>query len=396
MTKTEKVKNFLQGKNFTGCSQAMTQFQTEFNETITYPQFNQIWRTELAKQAFTVTAEVKPVVSATGGIVVSEAEQEEIILYSPDQIEAMFDDSILVPFESGTVLDGIISSYGGTLPATISMVPGASGVGKTSVLLSYLAKVKHNTDLKIAVENAQIAEINKKLKKGQEPTPLKKFMKLLFVSTEMNAIHMYKYQRRIKLAGLDIKILFLGQYDFPHNVLERELNEGYDIVLIDSFQDAVDRVVEAAGMGRGTAERWLLNLMDKTRLKGNKEAKYTSFLCTQHMTKGGVYTGSSRVKHMTDSMMELAFDDKEQTYIEFNKNRDGSIRKRLYYKLTENGVEFDTKRFAKDEEIKVQIDNEMSRKDASAALFDELVMQGARIQGSIIGQDVEEQEQEAA
>lgn len=395
MTKTQKVKSFLQGKSFAGCSQAMAQFQAEFNETITYPQFNAIWRTELANNNFTVVEEPKVQTASNAGVlVVPEAEKEAIRFYLPSEIDEMFDESILVPFESGTILDSIISTQGGTLPATISMVPGASGVGKTSVLLSYLAKVKQKTDLKIAAENAAIMAANKGLKKGQEPAPLKKFMKLLFVSTEMNAIHMYKYQRRIKLSGLDIDILFLGQYDFPHDVLERALNEGYDIVLIDSFQDCVDRVVEAAGMGRGTAERWLLNLMDRTRLKGNKEGKYTSFLCTQHMTKGGTYTGSTRVKHMTDSMMELAFDENDQTYIEFNKNRDGSIRKRLYYKLTENGVEFDTKRFAKDAEIKNTIDNELARKQASADEFDKLLAQGVTVQGSVVTNE-EEVEQEA-
>lgn len=378
MTKTEKVKNFLNGKTFPGCAQAMQMFQAQENETITYPQFNQIWRTELAKNSFTVVEEVKVSTNTNTGLAVVPVEQKEVIkLYSPAEIDGMFDESILIPFKSNTPLDNIISSYGGLLPATIAMIPGESGVGKSTLLLHFISCIKAVDDVKVNQINDAIIAANAKLKKNVEPAPLKRKMKLLLVSSEMNAIHQYKYQRRVKLAELDVKILFLGQYEFPHDVLERELAEGYDIVILDSFADTINKVCYAAGMSPKQAESWLLRLMDRIRLKDNKLGVYTSFLCTQHMTKGGEYTGSTNVKHMTDSMMRLAFDDNEQTYIEFNKNRDGSIKKRLYYKLSEAGVTFDLKRFEKDADIKAQIESEVARKEESAKRFDEILALGS-------------------
>ena len=344
-SKSDKVKEFLKGKTFSGCSQALDQFETESGLTMTYPQFNSIWNIMLKKNEFTVVEAVKQLQqNGSAANIIPEDQQEEITLYFPDQIEGMFDESILIPFKSKTILDNIITSYGGILPATVGIVPGEPAVGKTSVLLGFLCDVKR---------------VNPKVE-------------ILLVLTEMNIIHMYKYMRRIKLAGVKIHILFLGEYDYPHDVLERELAKGYDIVLIDSFQDCVDKVKDGAAMGGQAAERWLLKLMDKTRLKGNAKGKYTSFLCTQHMTKGGNYTGSSRVKHMTDSMMNLSFDGEER-FIEFNKNRDGSVRKRLYFELTDTGATYDVKRFQKDEEIKVAVSKEKGAREAEGEKFDALV-----------------------
>lgn len=390
-SKTDKVKEFLKGRTFSGCAQAMALFTAELSETITYPQFNAIWRAELALKSFTVVEEVKISTNSQSGTTIIPDEQKEAIrLYTPTEIEGMFDESILTPFKSGTPLDNIISSYGGVLPATINMVPGESGVGKTTVLLDFLSCVKSVYDQANTIANKAIAAANKLLEKGAIPAELKRDMRLLFVSSEMNAIHMYKYQRRIKLLGLDIKILFLGQYEFPHDVLERELSEGYDLVLLDSFADTINKVCYACSMSPKQAESWLLKLMDRIRLKDNKLGVYTSFLCTQHMTKGGEYTGSTNVKHMTDSMMRLAFDEQEQSFIEFNKNRDGSIRKRLYFKLSETGVVYDLKRFEKDADIKAQIDSEVQRKEESAAKFDELINMGRTSQAHLIGHGSEE------
>ena len=234
--------------------------------------------------------------------------------------DLQFDDRIFVPIQSGTPLDNLVSTSRGTLPATITIVPGESGVGKTTIILHYLGKVKEaNPDRKI-----------------------------LFISSEMNPIHMYKYAKRVKIPG--VEIVYLGEYDQPKEVLEDVLQEGWDIVFGDSFQDIVDKVRGTSRMTAGEAETWLIDLMCEVRMGNNDLKLYTAFFMTQHMTKGAVYTGSTKVKHNTDAMMELRKCQQVEgdTYIEYSKNRDGKTGERLYYKIDENGVTFDLDRYERD------------------------------------------------
>jgi len=248
-----------------------------------------------------------------------------------------YPDSILIPFKSNTPLDILASEQGGVLPATITVSPGKSGVGKSTIWLEHLGNVK------------------KQHKKAR----------LLFVSTEMNDIHLYKYSKRIKFDG--VEIMLLGDYENPAYALEDVLKEGWDIVLLDSFQDCVDKLV-ASGLFRSTqAESWLLTTMDKTR-KGENDLKlYTSFICIQHMTKGGEYAGSSKLKHMTDAMVMFDFDELEEPFIEYQKNRDGAIKKKLYFKIINGqGTVYNEHRFQQDEENKQEVSkvrNQISQKN---------------------------------
>lgn len=353
------VKEFLKDKSFTSCSQAHQQFQTTIKETITYPQFNSIFRNCITEEICELADES----------VSENHEKEKIKLYTIEEIEKKFDKSILIPIKSNTILDDLVSTSCGTMPATISMVPGESGVGKTTILLYYLSKIR---------------EVNPK-------------KELLFVSSEMNQIHMYKYAQRVKIPG--IKILFLGDYDYPHEVLEEELKKGYDLVLLDSFQDTINKCMESIILSARMTEKWLLKLLDRTRLGNNEKKKYTAFLCTQHMTKGGTYTGSTGIKHMTDSMMMLRFDETDgiTTYIEFCKNRDGSVRKRLYYSISDKGVVLDIERYKTDEAIKVAATTELIRRKENEKAFDTIFL-GKQNDTSLMNIPTEllEQEEEEA
>ena len=97
-------------------------------------------------------------------------------------------------------------------------------------------------------------------------------------------------------------------------------------------------------MGAKDAEKWLLTLMDKTRMGNNDRKVYTAWICTQHLTKGADYAGSTNLKHMTDAMMMLK---KEGTlkYIEFSKNRDGDTGTKLFFEITNNGIDYNQERF---------------------------------------------------
>jgi predicted ATP-dependent serine protease len=103
--------------------------------------------------------------------------------------------------ESGTVLDLLISHEGGMPCASNLMCVGDPGVGKTTVLLDYLAMVQL-----------------------KNPT-----RKCLFISGEMGKKQMYKYTQRYPQFGY-VDTLFVSdysQYNAKH-MIEQVLNLGWD------------------------------------------------------------------------------------------------------------------------------------------------------------------------
>ena len=81
----------------------------------------------------------------------------------------------------------------------------------------------------------------------------------------------------------------------------------------------------------------MVDICSKNNKGSNKGNRYTSFLLIQQVTKAGVFVGSNKMKHMMDSMMEMRRSPMNEgggTYIEFTKNRNGSVAEKLYYQLT--------------------------------------------------------------
>lgn len=128
-----------------------------------------------------------------------------------------FNPILFEPMRTGRPVDLLFTPYPGGVPrATIYMIIGDPGVGKSTMALDVLADLQ---------------------KEGH---------KVLFVSAEMNRIDLYGYVRRYpKFAK--VPILFLGEYldDDPRKVIESVLEEGYDCVLIDSFIEVQDTIREA-------------------------------------------------------------------------------------------------------------------------------------------------------
>jgi predicted ATP-dependent serine protease len=190
------------------------------------------------------------------------------------------------------------------------MCVGDPGVGKTTVLLDFLAM----TQLK-------------------NPT-----RKCLFISGEMGKKQMFKYTQRYPQFGY-VDTLFVSDYA-QHNakdMVEQVLNMGWDLVLVDSIAEVIDDVRTDMGWDRKTAESWLVDICTQNNKGANKENKYTSFLLIQQVTKAGVFVGSNKLKHMTDGMMEMRRkkeSDGGGTYMEFTKNRNGDVANKLYFQLT--------------------------------------------------------------
>lgn len=219
------------------------------------------------------------------------------------------------PMLTGTVVDKFVSQDGGFLPGSMIMAAGSPGVGKTTVLL----------ELIVALHSA-----------GK---------RALFISAEMNQIDMARYLKRFPNWG-QLPILFLADYEDPKTVIEQTLNQGWDIVLTDSYTEVNDTVKEESNMSRGATEKWFLDLMSANNKGENEKAIYTTFITILQMSKGGVFVGSNKLKHMTTAMMDIAFEG-DRRYMEFTKNRLGQVGKKLYFEIG-NGIKFDEARYTRD------------------------------------------------
>lgn len=217
-------------------------------------------------------------------------------------------------WETGECIDHLWSDHdktGGVFGGTANVVIGESGVGKSTVMLDLLAKIKEkNPDARI-----------------------------LYISSEMTRNDLFFYYAKMPIIET-IPTLLLMDYLTSRfdRVLEKTIHGNYDIILIDSHQDIIVKLKDVLGWKSTRAETWLTNLIIEAADKKGK-----AIFAIQHMTKGGQYVGSTYLKHATTSMLEMKFDDAGRRYIEFSKNRRGGsmVGKRMYYSLVEGRVKWD-------------------------------------------------------
>lgn len=256
-------------------------------------------------------------------------------------------------YKTGGIIDRLFSDHtadGGIFSGTANIVIGESGVGKSTVTLDILSKIKK-----------------------EQPDA-----KILYISSEMTRNDIMFYYRKTPAIG---KVPTLLLMDYVKNgqlaqVLEKSFNGEHDVILLDSYQDVLVKLKEVHGWKSTKAESWLTNMMiDAAEKCGN------AVLAIQHMTKGGQYVGSTYLKHATTAMLEIRFDLTGQRYIEFSKNRRGGsgTGKRLYYKLDETGaVVYDVARFNETEEMRNFENVETLRQQDLTAQFENIFLGGSR------------------
>lgn len=255
------------------------------------------------------------------------------------------DSSLFKPMATDTPFDKFVSQDGGFMPGSNIMAAGAPGIGKTTVLLDLVANLHEQ---------------------GK---------KVLFISAEMSQIDMARYLQRFPHWG-QLPILFLADYtdNCPKTIVEQVLNQGWDLVLTDSYTEVNDTVKEACGLTRGKTEKWFLDMMISNNKGKNKPGIYTTFVTILQLSKGGQFVGSNKLKHMTTSMMHLDWDGQENSgrrFMEFSKNRVGQVGKKLYFDL-EGGVSFDEARFARDLFNDEIVQEERKALSLESNAFDEL------------------------
>ena len=211
-------------------------------------------------------------------------------------------------------VDELFSFEGGIPCATNIMAIGDPGVGKTSMLLDILASIQ------------------------------KQDRKCLFISAEMGRKQMYKYTQRFKHFGT-VTTLFTSDY-MEYNtkdLIEQVLDLGFDCVLMDSMAEVIDGVRDDNNWDRKTAEAWLVDTCVRNNKGENKLNKFTSFLLIQQVTKAGEFVGSNKLKHMTDALLEMrrrSDRDGGDSYMSFQKNRNGKVEQQLSFELSNNKITY--------------------------------------------------------
>jgi predicted ATP-dependent serine protease len=252
-----------------------------------------------------------------------------------------FPPEVFIPLKSGKFIDNMISKKGGTMPATISIVVGEPGSGKTTMLVDKMTGIERNHPDK----------------------------KCLYISSEMNPIDNRELAEELPQL-MNLNTLYMADYDNPKAALEEALDMGWDYVIMDSFMDVKDKIKDSqTKMNASTVETWLINLLVKHTKGMNDLKKYTAFDVIQHITKGGEYAGSTKLKHNTTAMMYVRVDETTgQRYIIYVKNRRGDTRKKLFMVLNKvtGEINYDSKKYNELEkaiEIQKQMDSFQEEND---------------------------------
>lgn len=248
--------------------------------------------------------------------------------------DIQFEKGLFENWMTGKIMDELLCSYKGLPKGVNYMVIGDPGVGKTTIILDLLSDLS-----------------------------LYNSAKVLFVSAEMNEIDLAIYVQRFpKFQNLDI--LFVeGEFEQePHSckTLERLsaiLDQGWDVVAIDSFYELQGIIKEEENITLKKAESLLLSLMKQQSKGGNSKSINTTFLTIQQVTKSGAFVGSNRLKHSITAMMELRLENPKNIYSDryavFTKHRRGDVGVRLYYDLGVTGdVFYNEERYRNDLQIR--------------------------------------------
>lgn len=254
-------------------------------------------------------------------------------------------------WKTGDIIDKLFSDHtadGGIFSGTANIVIGESGVGKSTVTLDILSKIK----------------------KSQPDA------KILYISSEMTRNDLYFYFQKTPIIANVPTLLVMdyvsGRFD---QVLEETINGDYDVILIDSHQDIIVKLSDILGWKSTKAQTWLTNLIIDAADRHGK-----TIFAIQHMTKGGQYVGSTYLKHATTSMMEIKFDDAGRRFVEFSKNRRGGslVNKRLYYSLEAGEVVWDETAWKQENEVAKLASAESQRKAELEAKFNDLFLSVSR------------------
>lgn len=250
-------------------------------------------------------------------------------------------------YKTGSLIDKLFSDHGedgGLYSGTANIVVSESSVGKTTLMLNILAKIKL-----------------------MQPST-----KILYISSEMTRNDLYFYYTKMPMIASVPTLLLMdymdGRFDL---ILEQALKGDYDVILIDSFQDIVVKMTGVLGIRAKDANGWLTNLIIEAA-----DANSKAIFAIQHLTKGGTYVGSTYLKHATTSMLEIRFDSNKNRYIEFTKNRRGgsTANRRLYFNLVDGDIVWNEEAWNRENNSNELLENEEQQRNELSNRFNELFL----------------------
>jgi predicted ATP-dependent serine protease len=267
---------------------------------------------------------------ATGMSPISAAPPMDLTMVKAKDLN--YDPNNIIPLKTGTAFDKLGAKTGGIMLYTVNMVTGESGAGKTTICTN-------------------LADYLKELNPNIEPT---------FISGEMDQTD-WIVECADNPRLLELNTVFMLDYlDAPNyiDILKQALSSS-KVVIVDSFEVILDQLKEVSGLNGKRAETELIKLLRQSAAEGR------CLMVIQQYTKGGTYVGSTKIKHLTTSMIYVMFDKDGQRYIIFTKNRrNGSmVNRKLYFtKNRDTGrVEFDGQRLEEDSQVFEFKENEKHR-----------------------------------
>ncbi len=305
----------------------------------------------------------------------TSVEDIEIKLYDP-KTEKM-DEEIFTPYVTGKFKDNVISKSVGFMPGTTIVYTGGPSVGKTTVSLDDLY-------------NAKTEFINSLNKASDRKTAEDEFV---YFSSEMKRIDLQAEQKE-KEWMTGFKSILMSEYP-KHQykaLVEKVICHGYRMLVIDSFQNIVERLVTFCHMTASTAATFVLNCIERANEGQTTTGHHTTILLIQQVTKAGVFVGKNNLKHDTTAMLEFKFDEnKHLRYCEFTKNRrNGSaLYKRLYYTLNEkNEVVYNETRWNEDRDRDEMVKKEKQNLEEANEQFNSIFLN----KGQTVDVDIDDDE----
>ena len=276
--------------------------------------------------------------------------------------DMQFDPELFRNYMSGTVLDELLCSYKGLTKGVNYMIIGDPGVGKTTIILDLLSNIRNcNPGARV-----------------------------LFISAEMNEIDLTIYVQRFpKFKDLDILFIEANfdEEDDTHNleIVRTTLEQGWDIVAIDSFYELQGIIKDEENYTLKKAESVLLSLIKQQNKASNARGVNTTFLTIQQVTKAGHFIGSNRLKHSITAMLELRLENPKNIYSDryavFSKHRRGDVGVRLYYDLSVTGdVYYNEEKFDQDRKLRKLQSTAASSLRKFADQFDKICSNQTQIQ----------------
>ena len=257
--------------------------------------------------------------------------------------DSNIDPSVLIPLRTNSAFDDVISKRGGCMPGTVNMITGESGAGKTTICVNVADAIKANNPGKTA--GMLQGEMNR-LDWAEECLDNPNLRKM--------------------------SVIFLLDYlDAPNFVeLVEEALGMWDFVIVDSFEVILEQIKETKGWTAKKAEKELINMLNRIAELGK------CLFVIQHYTKGGTYAGSTKLKHLTTSMIFVMFDKNGERFVLFTKNRrcGHMVNKPLYFTKSKDtgALQFDQMRFNNEQAVAKHVDNEKEVLKSEGSIFEKM------------------------